>query len=407
VTDSAAYAATGPIGLWHLDEGTGTIASDSSGNGNDGTVFGGAQWVPGHFGSALSFNGNAAGVRVLNSPLLEPSTAVSVSAWVMHAGSPGSYRYILAKGATGCISASYALFTGANGGLAFYVSNGHGNTYVISPDAGTGVWDGNWHLIVGTFDGSNVRLFVDGNQVGSGTPHAPPIGYVLTDSNDLYIGDYPSAAPSSECQAHSFLGSIDETTVWDRALTAAEVSAMLHQPTVPPPATSGQPPTGGAGAGTGTGTGTGAGSTPAGQPAAPGRHATPPSLRRLRVSPSAVSAASTARRRAGTTRRMSATISYTDSQVARTTLTVVLAQPGVAHNGRCVRPTQGNRRHARRCTRYLTLGKFAHTDRVGANRFEFAGLSRPLAPHRYRLDAVPSAHGVTGATISTTFTILR
>jgi len=46
------------VGHWMFDEGSGTAAYDSSGNGNDGTLIGGAQWVAGQLGGALEFNGS-------------------------------------------------------------------------------------------------------------------------------------------------------------------------------------------------------------------------------------------------------------------------------------------------------------------------------------------------------------
>ena len=61
---------------------------------------------------------------------------------------------------TSCAAASYGLYTGPNGGLEFYVSSSRGTVYVRSPDAGAGVWDGGWHMVVGTYDGNTVRLFV-------------------------------------------------------------------------------------------------------------------------------------------------------------------------------------------------------------------------------------------------------
>ena len=42
------------VACWLLDEGTGNIAYDSSGNGYDGTITGGA-WVDGQFGKAIHF----------------------------------------------------------------------------------------------------------------------------------------------------------------------------------------------------------------------------------------------------------------------------------------------------------------------------------------------------------------
>jgi hypothetical protein len=392
---SSASAEPGLVGRWHLNEGSGTIAADSAGHENNGTVMGSAQWVPGAFGSALSFDGSMARVLVVNTVSLEPASAVSVSAWVNHAGSPGRYRYILAKGATGCVAASYALYSGPRGGLDFYVSDNRGTSFVLSPDAGTQVWDGNRHLVVGTFDGSVLRLFVDGNEVGSGTPHTRPIGYNLTDSNDLFIGDYPG------CTVHAFIGVIDEVMVWSRALSRAEVSVVTTQAAQRPeavgvqtPVPSDQPV-----------------SAPGGDNLAPGgpqgTRSAPPSLGHLRLSPPAFATASKGRSLAGD-RIAGTTITYTDTQAATTTFTVVRGQPGVAQGGRCVvKPrARGRGTYARRCIRYTALASFRVTDSAGRNRFRFTGIrGRKLGPGRYRLTATPSAHGQTGRTVSAAFTI--
>jgi Concanavalin A-like lectin/glucanases superfamily len=208
-----------PVGMWPFNEGKGTAAYDYSGHHNDGTLEGLAGWAPGRFQDGLNFNGNAAAVRVSDSPSLDPAS-VSVSAWVNSSTSPGSYKYILAKGGNGCIAASYGLYTGANGGLEFYVSTGQGTSYTVSPDAGQSVWDGKWHNVIGTYDGSSIRLYVDGQQVGSGTADSAPIGYGLPGSNELTIGDYPSC-PS---QNLDFSGSIDEVKLFNRALAPTEIA---------------------------------------------------------------------------------------------------------------------------------------------------------------------------------------
>src|SRR5215470_9681822 len=85
---------------WHFDEGRGTSVRDSSGHGRNGTIVTGTSWVAGRFGSALNFDGQNGRVVVKNSPVLEPASAVTVSAWVKSGASPGAYRYIVAKGAS-------------------------------------------------------------------------------------------------------------------------------------------------------------------------------------------------------------------------------------------------------------------------------------------------------------------
>ena len=48
-------------------------------------------------------------------------------------GSPGRWRYIVARGAQDCLAGSYGLYSGEAGGLAFYVFDG--DRYVLSPTA--------------------------------------------------------------------------------------------------------------------------------------------------------------------------------------------------------------------------------------------------------------------------------
>jgi hypothetical protein len=212
-----AGAATGLVAHWRFDEGGGTVANDSSATGLDGSIEGGPAWVPGRRGpSALEFGSESMRVVVGNSAALEPS-AVTVEAWVKRSGSPGQWRYIVAKGATACIAGSYGLYSGSGGGLAFYVSTQTGFSFTLSPDAGTGVWDGQWHHAAGTYDGATVRLYVDGVEVGDGTPSTAPIAYGLWTSNDLLIGSYAG------CAGLDFPGTVDEPKIWSRALSAAEI----------------------------------------------------------------------------------------------------------------------------------------------------------------------------------------
>ena len=49
----AGSASADLVARWSLDDGAGTVAKDSSGNGHDGTISGDSQWVPGHLGGAL------------------------------------------------------------------------------------------------------------------------------------------------------------------------------------------------------------------------------------------------------------------------------------------------------------------------------------------------------------------
>ncbi len=214
----------GPAAYWSLDEGSGTTATDAA-HSNDGTISGAtytgggadAAPVPGNV-DALHFASSGDLVRVLDDTLLRPAE-VTVSAWVRNDGAPTSYDYILAKTLDGG-KASYALYTGGSRGLFFYAS---GATYHLSDDAGTGIWDGSWHHIAGTYDGSLVRLFVDGSEIGTANTGPLAIAYGTTVFNgDLSIGSYSNLfSPLADWR-----GDIDEVQIYDRALSSDEIAIL-------------------------------------------------------------------------------------------------------------------------------------------------------------------------------------
>jgi hypothetical protein len=206
----------GLVGLWHFDEGSGTTANDSSGNGLNGTVTG-ASYVGGVSGQALSFDGDDY-VMVPDSSLLEPSE-VTVEAWVKRLGSPGGAKYIVSKylpNKYGSYS-SYGLYTGS-GGIRFYI--GYTSSWIGSPQASAAaVWDGKWHHVAGTFDGVNIKLYLDGVQVDGATSTIQDIYYFGT--GNLYIGAYTNSSYLA------FSGTIDEVRIWSSALTADQLDDRM------------------------------------------------------------------------------------------------------------------------------------------------------------------------------------
>jgi hypothetical protein len=109
-----------------------------------------------------------------------------------------------------------------------------------------------------------------------------------------------------------------------------------------------------------------------------------------------------------TKRKFGAIVSYRDSQAARTTFTVQRRAAGRRQGRRCTKPGKRNRR-GKRCTRFVSVGSFRHTDVAGANRFRFTGRVRhhKLAPGSYRLVAVPRNAAGPGATKRATFKVKR
>jgi Concanavalin A-like lectin/glucanases superfamily len=227
-TASAGHLPWSPLaGYWPLNEGHGQVAHDWSGHGNHGQL--GASpdpdssdptWIRGFWwlSKGLHFDGDDF-VAIPDSAALEPRR-ITVETWFRRAGSPGQFRYILSKGSDRCEAGSYGLYTSENSGLAFYVYDGTG--WVLSPQATPAVWDGSWHHAAGTFDGSVVRLFVDGKQVGTGTPSSSSLFYELP-GQESSIGAYRGS-----CNL-LFEGDIDGVRVWSRALPVADVWDKARQ----------------------------------------------------------------------------------------------------------------------------------------------------------------------------------
>jgi hypothetical protein len=236
------------VGRWRLDDRRlddndkrSITVKDSSGNGHDGQI---GKLVPppkatwtGHqpiwaasndnVGACLELTNGFAVVKrpqvPANSWGLEPRE-ITVEACFRAKTSPGTYVYLVSKGALQNQFASYAFYTGLDGSLYFYVCVA--NSPVVSAAAHAAkLWDSNWHVATGTFDGKSVRLFLDGVEVVDSKPddhqvrqsqQGQSITYDLPTHNDLYIGAYkPDGVLES---SGAFVGDIAEVRIWNKAL---------------------------------------------------------------------------------------------------------------------------------------------------------------------------------------------
>ena len=226
-TYTAAYqaVATGPAGLaaaFSFDEGLGASAADASGNGNTGAV-GTASWIAsGKFGNALLFNGTNARVTVADSPSLDLTTAMTLEAWVYPTGGAGQWRDVIYKGPDDIYY------------LESHTSNGPpatGGTFA-NPLFGTAVPPLNtWSHLAATYDGTTLRLYVNGVQVASRAQTGP----IATSAGALTIG-------GDALYGQHFSGRIDEVRIYGTALSASEIQTDMNTP-IGTPGPDTQPPT--------------------------------------------------------------------------------------------------------------------------------------------------------------------
>src|SRR4249920_1718957 len=219
---------TGLVAAYGFDEGTGTVVRDASGQNNNGAVSGTA-WTTGKFGNALVFNGTSAQVTIPDAPSLRLTTAMTLEAWVFPTSAPTGWRAIVDKNVDGY----YLMASTDNGnlpGVGGNWTNGNRNVF------GTSVIPVNaWTHLATTFDGTAIRLFINGVQVASVAQTAPlaPTTATLQIGADAYVGE-------------NFAGLIDEVRVYNRALNAAEIqvdmATSVASVTPPPPVGDATPP---------------------------------------------------------------------------------------------------------------------------------------------------------------------
>ena len=200
-----------PAAYWQFDEGSGLTAHDASGHGHTGTLQGGVTWVAGRFGSAVHINGSDGVVSVPNASDLNPTSAISITAWFYADSWDGGNRRLLQKGDN---DNQYRLLE-ENGVFKFDLS-GVSNGTLTTALPSTGVW----HHVAATYDGSMMKIYLDGVVIAQQAAS----GAIGTTINSLYIG---SKGVGGTLGNH-FLGSLDDVRVYGVALSPEYISYLQN-----------------------------------------------------------------------------------------------------------------------------------------------------------------------------------
>ncbi len=202
----------GPVGYWAFDEGKGTVAHDSSGNGYDGTIVG-AFFTPGVLGSALEL-GQDRYVMIGREKELALADTITIAAWV-RAGDAGesSYMRILSKKADFPTRDGYEMEYNFRTGELDIIGSGD----LICRASGIHL-DGNWHHLTGVIDKDRGHLYVDGIE----RPSTGLVGKPKKDKTTPVVIGRLAGKPFA-----FFYRTLDEVRLYDYALTPAEVAALV------------------------------------------------------------------------------------------------------------------------------------------------------------------------------------
>jgi len=200
----------GLVGYWSFDEGSGTTAHDSSGNHNDGTIYG-ANWTDGKFGKALSFDGNDDNVTVPGSPSLNNiSDAITITAWMKLKQVPTEAYELINAGGYSYIAYAYVADPAGlrfNLGICTAPNVGHDLAqYAIPPYL---PYD-QWYYVVWMYDSNGyAAIYVDGNPYVSTTRMS---GKIYNFGWGLIINDRGLQK-----------GIVDEMRIYNRTLNQQEI----------------------------------------------------------------------------------------------------------------------------------------------------------------------------------------
>ncbi len=202
------------VGWWTLDEGSGTIAYDSSIYGNDGTIVGDPEWVLGWKNGALDFDGDGDYIDCGDDESLEVGNEITVGVWVNLRTITISYMTVVAKGEYSWRLSTQATASAFHFGINYWqIANSS-----ITPKGAVGANE--WHHIAGTYDGATIRLYYDGELNNSLTSTAG----IGTNEANVRIGTNPEAVD------RYWDGLADEVRIYNRALTAEEINAEMIEP---------------------------------------------------------------------------------------------------------------------------------------------------------------------------------
>ena len=100
------------------------------------------------------------------------------------------------------------------------------NTWYGFPSSTTNVDDGNFHFLTGVYDGTTIRIYVDGILSASQAIGAHTLNVTST---NLEIASC-AGGPNCDTSGEMWKGLIDDVRVYDRALSAAEIVIDMQNP---------------------------------------------------------------------------------------------------------------------------------------------------------------------------------
>jgi len=223
VTPPSCTPAPGGLVSWWQADG---FANDTVG-GNNGILVNGAGFGTGEVGQAFSFNGVNQYVNVPRAPSLDVGGQLTIDCWVnVDPSMPIGSRI------QGLVTSDFCgIEIGGSLGVILFISTNSGGSFVATSDingSGAVFPAGQWHHVAGTYDGSKLQFYLDGQPYGKPQPASGAISPMLS-SSFVTIGSEDGRTYCPICTpGRYFKGLIDEVDIFNRALSASEIAAIYN-----------------------------------------------------------------------------------------------------------------------------------------------------------------------------------
>ena len=212
------------IAYWRFDEASGTTVTDSSGNSNTGTLVNGGTWTTGKVRNGLRFDGTNDHVVVNNSASINSITnRITIAFWANAADLSNDWVTALQRRnaadwfdwqiylrASDAPTANHPVFR------VDWNSNGAIDTGE-QVECSTILATSQWYFVAVIYDGSQMRFYLNGTSCGT---TAKSGGVIPNSARQIWLG-------GNEPWGEYLNGMLDEVRIYKRALSQAEIQALM------------------------------------------------------------------------------------------------------------------------------------------------------------------------------------
>ena len=209
--------ASGLVGYWPMDEGTGTTTADLSENARIGTLTGDPAWITSSnckSGNCISFDGVDDKISLISQIALDKTN--SSMSWWMKRSAPTRYECIFSRvngGSNGHIEVN------SSGRIRYESTTNNVSSGTFSTESLT--YDGSWHHYTIVFGTSNIIVYADGRLISQISASADTVDFLIQ-----HFGNQQSQV--TYIYGNWLTGLLDEISFYNKALSMDEVQAIYN-----------------------------------------------------------------------------------------------------------------------------------------------------------------------------------